>query len=89
MTRKLMLIASSSIPNNIEFRWRTAGTTYVAVNDGSVGVNFPGSVSGSDRSSKMPVASFEVKKLTHSPSRRFHYASRGFAIFICLQSTAV
>ncbi|RDH38339.1 hypothetical protein BDQ94DRAFT_165492 [Aspergillus welwitschiae] len=26
-----------SIPNNIEFRWRMAGTTYVAVNDGSVG----------------------------------------------------
>ncbi|CAK96669.1 hypothetical protein CBS115989_2135 [Aspergillus niger] len=49
------------IPNNIEFRWRMAGTTYVAVNDGSVGVNFPGSVSGSDRSSKMPVASFECK----------------------------
>ncbi|GCB22955.1 hypothetical protein AAWM_05840 [Aspergillus awamori] len=42
-------------------RWRMAGTTYVAVNDGSVGVNFPGSVSGSDRSSKMPVASFECK----------------------------
>ncbi|KAL3264250.1 hypothetical protein ABHI18_000994 [Aspergillus niger] len=50
-----------SIPNNIEFRWRMAGTTYVAVNDGSVGVNFPGSVLGSDRSSKMPVASFECK----------------------------
>ncbi|RAL03877.1 uncharacterized protein BO80DRAFT_422792 [Aspergillus ibericus CBS 121593] len=44
-----------------QFQWDMAGVTDVVVNDGSVGVNFRGSFSGSDRSSKVPVASLECK----------------------------
>ncbi|PGH13513.1 hypothetical protein AJ79_03644 [Helicocarpus griseus UAMH5409] len=37
------------------FQWNMAGVTHVAVNDGSIIVNFRGSLSGSDRSSDAPV----------------------------------
>lgn len=41
-----------------------AGITHVVINDGSIGLNFHGSFSGSDRSSEVAVANLEV---TFSP----------------------
>jgi hypothetical protein len=37
-----------------------AGVKHVAVNDGSIGLNFPGNYTRSDRKTDKPVASLEV-----------------------------
>ncbi|KAB8230372.1 uncharacterized protein BDW43DRAFT_302475 [Aspergillus alliaceus] len=43
----------------VRFEWTMAGVKYVAVNDGSIGVNFPGNVSLSNRKSAKPVVNLE------------------------------
>ncbi|PLN79012.1 hypothetical protein BDW42DRAFT_187030 [Aspergillus taichungensis] len=48
--------------NEVRFTWKMGGSTYVAENDGLIGVNFPGSMSGSDRNTKAPVVNLECKQ---------------------------
>ncbi|KAE8389337.1 hypothetical protein BDV23DRAFT_173214 [Aspergillus alliaceus] len=67
----------------VRFEWTMAGVKYVAVNDGSIGVNFPGNVSHSNRKSAKPVVSLEgkqrntggIKRGSGQPERFIHASS--------------
>ncbi|RAL03190.1 uncharacterized protein BO80DRAFT_350548, partial [Aspergillus ibericus CBS 121593] len=47
------------LTNRARFKFSLGGATHEAVNDGQITVNFPGSISGSDRKSYLSVVSLE------------------------------
>lgn len=52
---------SFAATTRLEFQ--VAGTKHIAANDGSIGMNFRGSASDSDRGSQVPIINLEVSSI--------------------------
>ncbi|PLB52053.1 hypothetical protein P170DRAFT_377518 [Aspergillus steynii IBT 23096] len=74
--------------NANRFEWMLAGVKYVAINDGSVGVNFRGYFSGSNRFPMIPVAGLECKPRHAGGIKRGSGEPKNFILEIFAQEVA-